>query len=84
MLGRNGYGGMGKGGRAGGGWLGWGFGWRWEWSGMWWGGEKEKRRKLAEDGDAVRALEARRGGGKKSTKFFSVVSREGPSPSECP
>ncbi len=41
-------------------------------------------RKLAEDGDAVRALEARRGDGKKSTKFFSVVSREGPSPSECP
>ncbi len=42
VLGRNGYGGMGKGGRAGGGWWGRGFGWRWEWSGLWWGGEKEK------------------------------------------
>jgi len=47
-------------------------------------GGEEERRKFAEDGDAVRALEARRGDGKKSTKFFSVVSREGPSPSERP
>jgi len=47
-------------------------------------GGEEKRRKLAEYGGAVRALQARRGDGKKSTKFFSVVSREGPSPSERP